>query len=127
MAIDLFFRDLADAHKEHAFCIVLSGSGSDGAVGLSRIKEQGGVTLVQTPSDAEFDGMPLAAIATSMVDVVLPVAEIPQKILELWRNSQTITLPAPHDMPTDTPRKRAGGRRANAAGYPAVAAQPHGA
>jgi two-component system CheB/CheR fusion protein len=107
IAIDLFFRDLADVHKEHAFCIVLSGTGSDGAVGLSRIKEQGGVTIVQTPSDAEFDGMPQAAIATSMVDVVLPVAEIPQKILELWRNSQTITLPAPHDMqmPSDTPEK----------------------
>jgi len=107
VAIDLFFRDLADVHKEHAFCIVLSGTGSDGAVGLSRIKEQGGITIVQAPSDAEFDGMPQAAIATSMVDVVLPVAEIPQKILELWRNSQAITLPAPHDMqvPSDTPEK----------------------
>jgi len=107
VAIDLFFRDLADVHKEHAFCIVLSGSGSDGAVGLSRIKEQGGITLVQTPSDAEFDGMPQAAIATRMVDVVLPVAEIPQKILELWRNSQSIKLPAPHDMrlPADPPER----------------------
>lgn len=107
VAIDLFFRDLADVHKEHAFCIVLSGSGSDGAVGLSRIKEQGGLTIAQLPADAEFDGMPQAAIATSMVDVVLPVAEIPQKLLELWQNSQTITLPAPHDMqvPSDTPEK----------------------
>jgi two-component system CheB/CheR fusion protein len=54
ITIDLFFRDLADAHKEHAFCVVLSGTGSDGAVGLSRIKEQGGVTLAQHPEDAEF-------------------------------------------------------------------------
>ena len=49
VAIDLFFRDLADVHKDHAFCVVLSGTGADGAVGLSRIKEQGGVTLVQSP------------------------------------------------------------------------------
>ncbi|AZF15675.1 CheR family methyltransferase [Pseudomonas sp. R3-18-08] len=97
IAIDLFFRDLADAHKEHAFCLVLSGTGSDGAVGLSRIKEQGGVTLVQTPEDAEFDGMPLAAIETQMVDLVLPVVEMPQKLLELWRNARSITLPTAND------------------------------
>ncbi|MHC8397999.1 CheR family methyltransferase [Pseudomonas sp. MDT1-17] len=107
IAIDLFFRDLADVHKEYAICIVLSGTGSDGAVGLSRIKEQGGVTIVQAPSDAEFDGMPQAAIETGLVDVVLPVAEIPQKLMELWRNSQSIQLPAPHDMqlPTNTPER----------------------
>lgn len=62
VAIDLFFRDLADVHKDHAFCVVLSGTGADGAVGLSRIKEQGGVTLVQTPDDAQYDSMPRAAI-----------------------------------------------------------------
>ncbi|HKS14338.1 MAG TPA: CheR family methyltransferase [Pseudomonas sp.] len=98
IAIDLFFRDLADVHKEYAFCVVLSGTGSDGAVGLSRIKEQGGVTLVQSPSDAEFDGMPQAAIATRLVDVVLPATDIPAKLIELWRNSQLIKLPPPHDM-----------------------------
>ncbi|WP_137806331.1 CheR family methyltransferase [Pseudomonas sp. G(2018)] len=97
IAIDLFFRDLADVHKERAFCVVLSGTGSDGAVGLSRIKEQGGITLVQAPEDAEFDGMPRAAIDTQMVDLVLPVVEMPQKLLELWRNSQAITLPTAND------------------------------
>lgn len=96
-AIDLFFRDLANVHRERAFCVVLSGSGSDGAVGLSRIKEQGGVTLAQSPEDAEFDGMPRAAIETRMVDLVLPVVDMPQKILELWRNSQAITLPSAND------------------------------
>ena len=97
IAIDLFFRDLADTHKERAFCVILSGTGSDGAVGLSRIKEQGGVTLVQTPEDAEFDGMPLAAIETQMVDLALPVVEMPQKLLELWRNAQSIILPTAND------------------------------
>ena len=96
-SIDLFFRDLADVHRERAFCLVLSGTGSDGAVGLSRIKEQGGITLVQAPEDAEFDGMPCAAIETRMVDLVLPVVEMPQKLLELWRNSREITLPIAND------------------------------
>jgi two-component system CheB/CheR fusion protein len=98
VTIDLFFRDLADAHKERAFCVVLSGSGSDGAVGLSRIKEQGGVTLVQHPEDAEFDGMPKAAIDTGKVDFVLPVVDVPQKILDLWHNAQRIQLPDAADI-----------------------------
>ena len=75
-SIDLFFRDLADMHRERASCLVLSGSGSDGAVGLSHIKEQGGITMAQAPEDAEFDGMPRAAIETDMVDLVLPVVEM---------------------------------------------------
>lgn len=104
VTIDLFFRDLADAHKEHAFCVVLSGTGSDGTVGLSRIKEQGGVTLVQLPEDAEYDGMPQAAIATQMVDFVLPVAEIPEKLMDLWRNAQRIDIPlAPVTEPISNP------------------------
>ncbi|MFS2072682.1 CheR family methyltransferase [Pseudomonas sp. CT11-2] len=96
-SIDLFFRDLADVHQERAFCLVLSGSGSDGAVGLSRIKEQGGITMAQMPEDAEFDGMPRAAIETGMVDLVLPVVEMPQKLLDLWHNSREISLPAAND------------------------------
>ncbi|MGO4101675.1 CheR family methyltransferase [Pseudomonas sp. TAF7] len=96
-SIDLFFRDLAQVHRERAFCLVLSGSGSDGAVGLSRIKEQGGITLAQVPEDAEFDGMPRAAIETGMVDLVLPVADMPQKLLDLWHNSREISLPAAND------------------------------
>jgi two-component system CheB/CheR fusion protein len=90
VAIDLFFRTLADAHHSHALGIVLSGSGSDGSVGLARIKEQGGVTLAQAPADAEFDSMPRSAIETGMVDIVLPVAEMPQKLIELCRNMQAL-------------------------------------
>ncbi|MCK8684252.1 CheR family methyltransferase [Pseudomonas umsongensis] len=108
ISIDLFFRDLADVHKERAFCVVLSGAGSDGAVGLSRIKEQGGVTLVQTPEEAEFDSMPRAAIDTRMVDLVMPVAQMPQKLLELWHNAQTIILPGANDpgLKTALPEER---------------------
>lgn len=93
VAIDLFFRDLAEVHKARAFCLVLSGTGADGAAGVARIKEQGGVTLAQSPDDAEFPDMPLNAIATGMVDLVLPVVEIPHKLIELWRNARNIHMP----------------------------------
>ena len=52
-----------------ALCLVLSGSGSDGAAGLSRIKEQSGITLAQVTEGAEFDGMPRAAIETGMMGI----------------------------------------------------------
>ncbi|MDR5755258.1 CheR family methyltransferase, partial [Caballeronia sp. LZ024] len=103
VTIDRFFRSLADAHGPHAMCLVLSGSGSDGAVGLSRIKEQGGITLAQLPADAEYAQMPQSAIDTGQVDLVLPVTEMPQKLLELWSNARTISIPgiATSEMPKD--------------------------
>ncbi|MBL4835848.1 MAG: PAS domain S-box protein [Pseudomonas sp.] len=93
VAIDLFFRDLAEVHKTRAFCLILSGTGADGAAGVARIKEQGGVSIAQSPDDAEYADMPLNAIATGMVDLVLPVVEIPHKLIELWRNARNIHMP----------------------------------
>tara|TARA_Y100000815_G_scaffold182339_1_gene166187 strand:+ start:386 stop:1315 length:930 start_codon:yes stop_codon:yes gene_type:complete len=90
VAIDLFFRALADVHHTHAMGIVLSGTGADGSVGLARIKEQGGVTLAQTPEDAEYDSMPRNAIETGMVDIVLPVADMPERLVELRRNQEVL-------------------------------------
>jgi two-component system CheB/CheR fusion protein len=91
--VDQFFRTLADAHKEKAFGIVLSGSGADGAVGLARIKEMGGVTLAQAPDDAEHDGMPRSAIETGVVDFVLPAHEMPAKLVQLANNIKALPLP----------------------------------
>ena len=91
--IDLFFRTMADVHRERAFCIVMSGMGSDGAVGLTRVKENGGIAMAQLPGDAAHDAMPRAAIATGMVDIVLPVADMGRHLVELWRNAQHIRLP----------------------------------
>lgn len=62
-AIDLFFRYLADYHKDHAFCVLMFSTGTVGAVGLSRIKEQGGVTLAQAPDVAQYDSIPRAVQA----------------------------------------------------------------
>ncbi|HEY3520394.1 MAG TPA: chemotaxis protein CheB, partial [Rhodanobacteraceae bacterium] len=93
VAIDLFFRTLADTHQDKAVGVVLSGSDSDGSVGIARIKEQGGITFAQSPDDAEYDDMPRSAIATEQIDFVLPAAEIPNKLIEWWRNAREIQLP----------------------------------
>ncbi len=99
--IDTFFRTLAEAHRDRAFGIILSGAGSDGSVGLARIKELGGVTLAQQPQDAEYDSMPRCAIDTGKVDLVLPVEDMPQTLLALWDNAHAIELPLPADEPVD--------------------------
>ena len=82
--IDLFFRSLAEHHGD-AFAIVLSGGGSDGAVGVKAIKEAGGLVLVQDPAEAAHGSMPRAAIATEMADVVLPVRDLATRLGELTR------------------------------------------
>ncbi|MFP4507193.1 MAG: chemotaxis protein CheB, partial [Cyclobacteriaceae bacterium] len=74
--IDHFFRTLAKTHEGSAVGIILTGTGSDGTLGLQEIKEKGGLTIVQDPKDAEYDGMPLSAISTGQVDMVLPVKDI---------------------------------------------------
>jgi two-component system CheB/CheR fusion protein len=94
IAIDVFFRTLGEVHRERAVGIILSGAGSDGAVGIARIKEKGGMTLAQSPDDAEQDSMPRCAIQTGTVDLILPVVEMPQRLTELFVNSNSLQLPA---------------------------------
>jgi two-component system CheB/CheR fusion protein len=74
--IDGFFRTLAQTHDADAIGIVLSGTGSDGTQGIRWIKEKGGVTMAQSPDDAEYRAMPESAIATGLVDVVLPASQL---------------------------------------------------
>lgn len=91
--IDIFFRTLADAHGKNSVCVVLSGTGADGAAGLKRIKEAGGFCLVQDPAEAEYDGMPRSAIATNLADLILPVREMPAKILAFEQSAEKTKLP----------------------------------
>ena len=90
--IDLLFRTLAAAHGEQAVAVVLSGTGSDGALGLPRVKELGGFTLVQDPAEAEYDGMPRSAIATGFADAVLPVAAMGARLQQYQANRRQIAL-----------------------------------
>ncbi|MFW6274029.1 MAG: chemotaxis protein CheB [Halanaerobium sp.] len=79
MPIDIFFRSLAEAKGENAICVILSGTGSDGTLGLRAVKGQGGMAMVQKPETAKYDGMPLNALATGLVDYELkPSAMIEQ-------------------------------------------------
>ncbi|WP_232787812.1 chemotaxis protein CheB [Paraglaciecola sp. MB-3u-78] len=81
LAIDFFFRSLAHDQRERAIGLVLSGTGSDGTLGVRAIKGEGGMVMVQTPSTAEFDGMPLSAIATGMVDYELSPAKMGNRLI----------------------------------------------
>lgn len=96
VAVDLFFRALAEAQEARAICIVLSGTNSDGSIGLKRVKERGGLTIAQDPDDAQYDEMPRNAIETGMVDWILPVAQMPARLMKLLRNEGKIHLPSIH-------------------------------
>jgi two-component system, chemotaxis family, CheB/CheR fusion protein len=93
VTIDLFFRTLAQAYGQRAVCVVMSGTDSDGAIGLKHIRAQGGLTIVQDPNEAEHDSMPATAISTGMVDWVLPVEKMAPKLLEFARNENRMKLP----------------------------------
>jgi len=81
LPIDFFFRSLAQDQHELAICIVLSGTGSDGTLGLRAIKAEGGMAMVQVPESTEYDGMPRSAISTGLVDYVLPAADMPAQLM----------------------------------------------
>jgi len=93
VTIDLFFRTLAQAYGQRSVCVILSGTDSDGVIGLKHIRAQGGVTMAQDPNEAEHDSMPVTAISTGMVDWVLPVAQMPAKLMEFVSNEQRMQLP----------------------------------
>lgn len=81
LPIDFFFRSLAQDQRERAICIVLSGTGSDGTLGVRAVKGEGGMAMAQNPESTEYDGMPRSAIATGLVDYVLPAAEMPAHLM----------------------------------------------
>ncbi len=78
LPIDHFFRSLAEERREAAIGIILSGSGSDGTLGIRAIKAEGGFVLVQDPETTEHAGMPRSAILTGLVDLVLRPSEMPK-------------------------------------------------
>lgn len=91
--IDLFLRSVAGTFKERAIAIILTGTGSDGSLGVGRIREEGGVIIVQDPSQADHSSMPRNAIEHGSVDFILPLEKIPDKLVSLRRNAERIQLP----------------------------------
>jgi two-component system, chemotaxis family, CheB/CheR fusion protein len=91
--VDIFFRKLAETLQSRAVAVILSGTGANGSMGMKRIKEFGGAAFVQNPREAEFNEMPRNSIATELVDSILPVAEIPQRILAYRDRIGAVVIP----------------------------------
>lgn len=80
---DLLFESVAASYKERAIAVVLSGTGSDGSMGVRAIKKMGGTVIVQDEKSSEFFGMPGAAVQTGCVDFILPLDEIAAALVTL--------------------------------------------
>ena len=98
LPIDFFFRSLAQDQHDRAIGIILSGTGSDGSLGIRAIKGEGGMVMVQKPESAEYDGMPSSALATGLMDYELPPAKMPAQLsayaAKAFRKSfRSVTVP----------------------------------
>jgi two-component system CheB/CheR fusion protein len=102
--IDHFFRTLAETHDGHSIGVILTGTGSDGTLGVREIKQHGGLTIAQDPNEAEYDGMPQSAIATGFVDRVLPLAAIPDAVLRFARTEPRLPDAVDDETPTTAHR-----------------------
>ena len=89
LPIDFFLRSLAQDCGEEGVCIVLSGNGTDGTLGLRAVKENGGMAMVQDPASAEYDGMPKSAISTGLVDYVLAPAAMPERLVAFAKHTSS--------------------------------------
>ncbi|MBE7219042.1 MAG: protein-glutamate O-methyltransferase, partial [Caulobacteraceae bacterium] len=87
--IDMFFRSIA-AGRGDGIAVVLTGAGSDGALGVRAIKEAGGIVMVQEPAEAGFPSMPQNAIATGVADVVAPLARLAERIAEAAHSKEAV-------------------------------------
>ena len=85
LPIDHFFRSLAEDQKERAVCVILSGTGGDGSLGLKAIKAETGMAMVQDTQSAKYAGMPGSAIATGLADYILPPAAMPAQLVAYLR------------------------------------------
>jgi len=93
--IDTFLFSLAAQQKNRAIGVILSGTASDGTLGLKAIKEEGGITFAQDRESAKFDGMPAAAIAGGAVDFVLPPVQIASELIQIGRHPYVLNRKLP--------------------------------
>jgi two-component system, chemotaxis family, CheB/CheR fusion protein len=94
MPIDHFLRSLAHHHGNKAVGIILSGTGTDGALGIKEIKEKGGIAFAQEPTTAKFSGMPQSAISTGSVDFVLTLPAIAKELTRIARHPYLASPPS---------------------------------
>lgn len=96
--IDFFLRSLADDQGDRAVGIILSGTGTEGTLSLKDIKGHGGLSIVQDPETAQYDGMPRSAIANGAEDFVLPVKEIPELLVKYSKNKNLKLIEKPKEL-----------------------------
>jgi two-component system CheB/CheR fusion protein len=87
LPIDFFFRSLAQDQQDRAIGIILSGTGSDGTLGIRAIKGEGGMVMIQAPESAEYDGMPRSAGATGLVDFELEPEQMPERLIAYCKHA----------------------------------------
>ena len=92
--IDHFFRTLSETHDGPSVGVILTGTGSDGTLGITMIKGRGGLTIVQDPAEAEYEGMPQSALSTGSVDLVLPLTEMCGQILRFKHTQPKLVVPS---------------------------------
>ncbi len=97
--IDHLFRSLAQAQKTRSIGVVLSGEGTDGALGLQAIKAEGGITFAQDAGSARHASMPRSAIVEGVVDYILPPDEVARELLRIARHTYTSAAPTPEKSP----------------------------
>ena len=102
--IDLFFRSLAERLGD-GFAVILSGAGSDGAIGVRAVKEAGGIILVQDPGEAEYSSMPRSAIATGVADFVLPARELATRLADLIALKESAPGPSKQEFDEEMVRR----------------------
>ena len=87
LLIDSLFRSLAQEQKERAICVVLSGAGTDGTLGMKAVKDEGGMVMAQDPDTAAYNSMPRSAIDSGLVDYVLSPEEMPEYLIAYIQHS----------------------------------------
>ena len=93
LPVDAFFHSLAKDFGWLAVAVVLSGTGADGSVGVRSVKEAGGIVFAQDPSTARYDGMPMSAVTTGIVDQVLPLERIPGALVHYLQHLRGVKPP----------------------------------
>jgi len=99
LPIDSFFRSLADDQGERSICVIFSGSGSDGTLGLRAIHGAGGASFVQEPTTAKYDGMPSSAVQSGLATYVLPVDKIAEQLVTYVKTIADTGLPPAPPVP----------------------------
>lgn len=102
MPLDFFLCSIAQECGERALCAILSGTGTDGSLGLKAVHEQGGLVVVQDPHEAQYNGMPRSAIDTGCTDFILPIAKIPQALMSFSRQAYVSGRKTPGEMETES-------------------------